>query len=247
MDTSDADPMVARRGLIDLIAETRSRSVRVALFGALVHRPDPDGVETDAERDAHLRVLQDTVRWISRVADLMRTGTDPWGEIPREACDWLTEFVSANREVARKVERMAELSGQVAQAAAKRPFNLGISLRAHYDFRRDGFMDLITAFCDGMWASIDAERAEAVSSAARTARTVQSAMDRLETIGRHVRFVSLNASIEATHIGAGGKGIGVIANEFKNLSEEIQALAISARKDVAAIVGDARVRTRTRP
>ena len=67
---TDSDLVAQRRALIDLIAETRSRSIRVALFGSLLHRTDPDGLETDEQRSSNLRVLLDTVRWIDRVNKL---------------------------------------------------------------------------------------------------------------------------------------------------------------------------------
>ena len=59
---------------------------------------------------------------------------------------------------------------------------------------------------------------------------------RLEKIGKHVRLVSLNASVEASRVGDAGRGLGVIATEFKSLAEEIQGLASNARSNIDDLV-----------
>ena len=233
MTLDDADLAKSRRALIDLIATTRARSVRVALFGSLLHRPDPDGAESAEEREAQVNVLIDTVRWIERVAVLLEKGTDPWNEIPDNLCQWVFTFVDERPVPVKKIREMANISSAVANAAKVGATDLGQALRDHYAIRRDGFMDAVTEFCDGIWAAIDQERDEDIARAAATGKAIQIALSRLEGIGKHVRLVSLNASVEAARIGESGLGIGVIASEFKTLAEEIQALAVSASTDIS--------------
>ena len=234
MVSTVSDAASARRLLIDLIAETRSRAVRVALFGALVHRPDPDGIDVDNE--GNLRVLLDTARWIERVASLVETQKDPWEEIPEDQCAWLSSFVADNPIIVEKLRTISELSSRVAVAAEDGSEDLGPALRAHYAFRRDGFMGVVGNFCDQIWASIDEERQRAIKQTRDVGTTIRNTMERLESIGKHVRLVSINASVEAARLGDSGQGIGFIAKEFKTLAEEVQKLAISARADVASIV-----------
>ena len=230
-----SDAASTRRFLIDLIAETRSRAVRIALFGTLVHRPDPNGIDVDNE--GNLRVLLDTARWIKRVALLVETRKDPWEEIPEDLCVWLGSFVAENPMIVEKLRIISELSSRVAVAAEDGSEDLGPALRAHYAFRRDGFMDDVGNFCDQIWASIDDERQRAILQTRDAATTIRTTMERLEIIGKHVRLVSINASVEAARLGDSGQGIGFIAKEFKSLAEEVQKLATSARAEVTSIVG----------
>lgn len=72
-----------------------------------------------------------------------------------------------------------------------------------------------------------------------TPEALRHAIDRVATlrarvirVGKHVRLVSLNASVEAARAGDVGKGLMVIAHEFKSLAEEIQSLAKDARGDM---------------
>jgi hypothetical protein len=225
----------ARRELIDLVAETRSRAVRIALFGALLHRPDPDGNETEDERAKNLKVLLDTQTWIQRVADLLETGRDPWGDLPDPVCAWLKTFVKQMPEITRQMQRMAEVSTRVAEAAQSAPSDLGEALRQHFDARRNGFMATITAFCDSLWHSMDTERDAEVARARETVETTLKAIKRIEEIAKHVRLVSINTSIEASKLAERGAGIGFIAAEFKSLAEELQDLSGTVREDVSTL------------
>ena len=96
-------------------------------------------------------------------------------------------------------------------------------------------MEAVTAICDAMWASIDQEREEQVKLAKATGKTTLQTLARLEDIGQHVHLVSLNASVESARLGDAGRGITVIAVEFKSLAEEIQSLSVSAKADIAKL------------
>ncbi|WP_187431591.1 hypothetical protein ROLI_022630 [Roseobacter fucihabitans] len=47
--------------------------------------------------------------------------------------------------------------------------------------------------------------------------------------------MSINASMEASRAGEAGKGLAIIAQEFKTLAEEVQQLTSSAREDIQNI------------
>ena len=81
------------------------------------------------------------------------------------------------------------------------------------------------------------------------AEAIGKTLTRLEHIGKHVRLVSLYASVEASRVGDAGRGLGVIAVEFKTLAEEIQMLAVTARADIAEMTqnGDAPHQIGTNP
>lgn len=223
----------ARRTMVDLLAEARSRAVRVALFGELLHRPDPDGRETTAERDNHLAVLIDTVAWIERTAQLVTSGRDPWDKFPEPLCAWLLGFVAQKPDLPDYLTRMAQVSRRVATAAEAGSKDLGPALRDHYDVRRRGYMTALTDFCDIVWAEIDQQRDSDLDRAEKAMTATRGALTRMEKISTHVRLVAINAAIEANKLGDQGRGIAFIAAEFKALAEELQVLSSDAQKNMA--------------
>ena len=105
----------------------------------------------------------------------------------------------------------------------------------HAVFGRETFFPAISKLCDAFWSDLDTQRHAEMARANDSSDAIGSTLSRLEHIGKHVRLVSLNASVEAARVGEAGKGLGVIAQEFKSLAEEIQHLAQSARSDINSI------------
>jgi hypothetical protein len=62
---------------------------------------------------------------------------------------------------------------------------------------------------------------------------VHVALERTGSIARHVRLVAINAAIEANRLGDDGRGIAFIANEFKDLAEELQSIAMDAQTSLS--------------
>ncbi|WP_425099478.1 hypothetical protein [Tropicibacter sp. S64] len=224
-----------RRALVDLVAESRSRAVRVALFGTLLHRPDPDGRERDADREHNLKVLKDTVRWLDRAHEIVNTLHDPWEEYSDETCKWLRRFIEAESAIVPHLDAMARGSQRVVQAADRGGAELGTALQEHYELRRGQFMPVVTRFCDTVWRDIDERRDAEVEAAAGAVAATQQTLKRMETISKHVRLVAINAAIEASKLGDLGRGIGFIASEFKTLAEELQMLSSTALREMEGL------------
>ncbi|MBY5932849.1 hypothetical protein KUV51_07545 [Tateyamaria omphalii] len=235
---TDAERFAQRRLAIDLIATTRARAIRSALFGSYIFRVNPLGPES-AETRAHWRiVLREQYDAIERAAALVQ-GSDPMQMIPDWVCDWIGQHGANNpRSVAAFVE-MRDLTYDVVLATEGDDVQqLRDALAEHLRVGRGGFFEKVTAFCDGLWANLDAKRHQEVEHAAAAGQAITKTLSRLEQIGKHVRLVSLNASVEAARVGDAGRGLGVIAVEFKTLAEEIQMLATTARRDIAAMTGN---------
>ncbi|WP_425073073.1 methyl-accepting chemotaxis protein [Sagittula sp. S175] len=224
-----------RRAMIDLVAESRSRAVRIALFGEMLHRPDPEGRETEAERANSLKVLLDTIRWLERAHGLLTTFEDPWEEYPTEYVVWLKQFARAEPEAIEALGNMVDVSRAVGQAAETRNGQLGVALRAHDEARRGVFMPAITRLCNRIWAHIDNQRVKERGQAEGAVATTRKALQRMEQIATHVRLVAINAAIEANKLGDDGRGIAFIAAEFKSLAEELQTLSATARNDISSM------------
>ncbi|WP_147104410.1 methyl-accepting chemotaxis protein [Tateyamaria sp. syn59] len=235
---TDAERFAQRRSAIDLIATTRARTIRAALFGSYLFRVNPLGPE-DAETRAQWRVvLREQGEAVARAASLVQ-GSDPLQAVPGWVCDWIGQHGAAHpRSVAAFVE-MRDLTHAVVIAAEGDDVRqMRDALAEHLRVGRGGFFEKVTAFCDGLWADLDATRHQELEHAAAAGQAITKTLGRLEQIGKHVRLVSLNASVEAARVGDAGRGLGVIAVEFKTLAEEIQMLATTARRDIAAMTGN---------
>lgn len=236
---TDAERFAQRRSAIDLIATTRARAIRSALFGSYLFRANPFGPET-AETRAHWRaVLREQYEALARSAALVQ-GSDPMQQVPDWVCDWIGQHGADNPRSVAVFVQMRDLTHDVVLAAeADDTARLRDALDVHLRVGRGGFFESVTEFCDGLWANLDATRHHEVERAEAAGKAISRTLTRLEQIGKHVRLVSLNASVEAARVGDAGKGLGVIAVEFKTLAEEIQRLATTARTDIAAMAGQA--------
>lgn len=70
-----------------------------------------------------------------------------------------------------------------------------------------------------------AARNRADQSAREAQARALDARERIDTIARTVRLISLNARVEAAHAGDAGRAFGVIAEEIKALSEQTEAVS----------------------
>lgn len=236
-----------RRAAIDLVATMRARSIRAALFGAYLFRQHPTQPEDAATRDRWHGILREQRDALARSASIVM-GRDPLGEVPEEVCAWISEHGKARSEDTAAFAKMVRLTEDIVTAVdADDQDALEKALQRHFTFGRGGFFETVTQFMDGLWADLDAQRHAEVENAQATGAAITKTLTRLEHIGKHVRLVSLNASVEAARVGDAGRGLGVIAVEFKTLAEEIQLLATTARADIAEMTGQDGQASRTRP
>ena len=224
-----------RRALIDFIATGRARAIRVAMFGNMIFRPNPHEADTQDEISAWYAAMHEQITGLERATTIMRTGRDPEGTLPAEICAWIGRRGAAHGATD-TMARMATMSKAIETALKKGDAGATkAALSEHLQFGRTQFFEDVTGFCDTLWADLDATRLKEVEAANAKAEAISKTLSRLEKIGKHVRLVSLNASVEAARVGDEGRGLGVIAAEFKTLAEEIQLLSTTARADIFAM------------
>jgi len=234
---AEAALFAQRRAAIDVIATTRARAIRAALFGAYLFRTNPLSPEDAGTRANWKAILREQYDALDRAAALAQ-GSDPLGQVPQELCAWIGEHGARCPEHVAAFYHIRDLTMGILEAVESDDITrLQTALHNHFVFGRGGFFETVTEFCDGLWETLDARRHEEVAQATAAGQAISSTLSRLEQIGKHVRLVSLNASVEAARVGDAGRGLGVIAVEFKTLAEEIQALAVTARADIATLTG----------
>lgn len=231
--SDDAALFSHRRAAIDLIATTEACLMRAALSGAYLFRAHPTAPEDDKARAEWRAALADQCAQLSRISTLL-TGTDPTGTLAAPACAWLGDFATTRPKQRAAFDRSRDLTHDILRAVDGGDAHaIETAMNAHLAHGRGGFFDLVTEFCEGLWARLDRDQRQGVIK--DTAATITKTLQRLEHIGKHVRLVSLNASVEAARVGDAGRGLGVIAVEFKTLAEEIRRLATTASADIAAM------------
>lgn len=240
--TPPADDVVARfarrRAAIDMIGSIRVRNARVSLFATSLFRTNPNRQEPQATRDAWIAVLDQELIEMQRICALL-TGHDPSCQTGDTVCAWISEHAASQPETVRAFQRALALATELV-AAVKTDDLVAMerAVDAQKAFGRGGFYDVATRFCDGLWAHLDAKRHSEMDRAKATTKAITDTLVRLDHIGKHVRLVSINASVEAARVGDTGRGLGVIAVEFKTLAEEIRRLATTAHTDIANMLDE---------
>lgn len=235
-DTSDVhvlveDTFALRRDTIDAIANIRAKTIRVGLFGRMIYLPDPKYRDDKSHLDMVRDILLDEVAQMARIRCLL-TGTYTDDDIAFTIREWIFEMAQTMPHETDEILRMVALSEDVAKASTEGDEALAKALDDHMKRGRGSFHEKVTRFCNGLWTNLDAQREKEAQGAAQRSQAVSKILSRLEYIGKHVRLVSLNASVEAARAGDAGRGLAVIATEFKTLAEEIQSLATSARVEI---------------
>lgn len=223
-----------RRAAIDMIATLRARMIRCALFATYVLRPNPIAPETEETRAGWCARFDEQYDGIRRSFSLL-SGTDPEGVLPQDICDWIARSMTEQPDHMAILNKMRGLTDDLRAALSGTDAQLDAAMKAHFDFGRGPFYDAVTQVCDGLWAQLDQQRDRDINQAHEAGDAIKDVLGRLERIGKHVRLVSLNASVEAARVGEAGKGLGVIAVEFKSLAEEIQHLTATARSNIDAL------------
>ena len=238
-----SDEVVARfarrRAAIDMIGSIRVRNARVSLFATSLFRTNPNGPEPQATRDAWIAVLDQELIEMQQICDLL-TGHDPSCQTCGTVCACISDHAARQPETVKAFQRALALAKHMVTAIKSDDLiAMEKAVEAQKAFGRGGFYDVATEFCDGLWAHLDARRHSEIDRAKATTKTIADTLVRLDHIGKHVRLVSINASVEAARVGDAGRGLGVIAVEFKTLAEEIRRLATTARTDIASMLDEA--------
>lgn len=223
-----------RRAAIDVVATTRATIIRCGLFGSYLFRPNPLREDTAETRQSWIDEMWLQFNHLNRAAQMV-AGRDPNEEFADQICTWLAHCADRKLNETGALQDMVRMTRTMIEAVPAGGHTFEKLLIDHAVYGRRSFFPAISILCDSFWADLDLQRHNEVMRAQETGDTIGTTLSRLEHIGRHVRLVSLNASVEAARVGDAGKGLGVIAQEFKSLAEEIQHLANHARADIDGI------------
>jgi len=236
---SDSVPSIASfdhtdvRQAIDRIVTLRMLTVRVGYYALLLHRPNPQGTDSPAQRDMWLESLRESVASYGEVTELLEIGT-ALANVEPGISAWIYNIVRDFKVEVGMVSTMNRLTQQIGAHALDAGPEQNARMLNHVAESRGGFYEAVASIFEALQLDLEEARSKGLRRAASSAIALATRLNRLERIGKHVRIVSLNASVEAARVGDAGRGLSVIASEFKTLAEEITEIARDAKNDIDA-------------
>jgi methyl-accepting chemotaxis protein len=95
------------------------------------------------------------------------------------------------------------------------------------DFVKTTLLDTLNAIVEGMNRALHYVVSQRQSHLASQSKTIRSSISELEKISRMIMIISVNASIEASRVGAEGRGFSAVAGEIRNLSQSANKVITS--------------------
>ena len=158
-------------------------------------------------------------------------------EIAALNADQLDRIVTSSAEQSSVVERTAAAIAEIDQGAGH-VARTTESLRALAGTLADSAdaydsgIDVVLAALDGLVSTVEAAASFATAMESGSAE-IRTFLEQLRRIARQARLLGINAAIEAAHLGDGGHGFVIVANEVKKLAGSTADSATA----VAAIEG----------
>ncbi|WP_298836168.1 methyl-accepting chemotaxis protein [uncultured Roseobacter sp.] len=215
------------REAIDRVATLRAQVVRVALDISQLNRA---GKSTSA-LVTELTALAGSVQLAVSVVG----GNDVFPDLPEPLSHWIAAQCEPLKNERRVVTAAAEATGSLVRRIENDEEISDEALARYVSSGKGEVFTAVTTIINHLWEGIEEGRAAQLAVAAESARNLEASLDRLDRIGRYVRSMSINASVEASRAGDAGKGLTIIAHEFKTLAEEVQQLIMTARTDIRDI------------
>ncbi|GFE50288.1 hypothetical protein So717_20410 [Roseobacter cerasinus] len=216
------------RAAIDRVATLRTLVLRIGLtISQHASESADDKRQTlQADVDAQVQTLRQTIEVLQ--------GTAHFDDLPEALSHWLAALAESQSTEMAVIGRMVSRTDELCAALQQDGPSPQI-LDSYIAFAEREFFDAVSTVMDHIWAQMDDNRAAQLDRAMQSAARLAEGLNRLERIGKYVRSMSINASVEASRAGEAGKGLVIIAQEFKTLAEEVQELTLSAREDIQTI------------
>lgn len=221
-------------GVVRRLDLLRLATVRIGYYATLLYRPNPDRADTAAEREEWLGILKECVAAFEEISGLLEHGT-AMADVDPGISAWVYRTAKTYPQEVRMIARLNNLCKGVFAHALETGPEQNDRLVEHMKIARGGFYQAIARICDALDADLLEARTAGLQRTAASATALAQRLRRLAFIGKHVRIASLNASVEAARAGDAGRGLSIIAHEFKALAEEISEIAREAHDDVAEI------------
>lgn len=226
---------------IDVIATTRAKFFGCGHCARALARPTSMEDADSEKRLSYLRELHGNLQTLERAQAILNS-KDPEAELRDDAVKWMNQVARQEKVLLKRMTKTVTATrdlyeaGQAFVASGFRNIEAFDAAMHMHASEKAAYFKEVTDFIAKCWVEFERARKEQIEQATQAGQLIDQTLARLEKIGKHVRLVSLNASVEASRVGDAGRGLGVIATEFKSLAEEIQGLAANARSNIDDLV-----------
>ncbi len=229
------DPAAALRALAALPVMVRMQSLRILMFlSGLIITEDPE------MRDSAFGAMKLAFGGIDNALEIL-SGWQDRHDLNPEARRLLAAVMSdhadsldAPRELCERAHRMAE---RVFEGDRPTSEEYDALMRWTYG----SFHPEMLALASRMAEAGDALRHDLEVAAHDARHRAIDARNRIDSIARTVRLISLNARVEAARAGSSGRAFGVIADEIKSLSEQTEKVSAEMGTSVDEIMANFRI------
>jgi hypothetical protein len=212
----------------DQISLIKARGIRIALIASMICSSPPEKLPNQRE------ALQQAIKeW-----DLSLTialGTQQLPNLTLRETGWIRGPIVGNPEW---VEALQTADAFVQAIGGEFLNSESPSHTLVEDFVAYGSVHLRITVDDivrAIWNDINARRDSAFREARRGSLMVNEAMRQITGISKSVRLISLNAAVEAAHVGSAGRGFAVITQEIRSISEQIEQATSKVTAEVTAL------------
>ncbi|QPH53431.1 methyl-accepting chemotaxis protein [Pontivivens ytuae] len=229
------DPAAAMRAVAALPIMVRTQILRILMFlGGVILTEDRE------IRDGSFAAMKLAFEGVDNALDIL-SGWQSRRDLNPEARQVLATVMAdhagslnAPRELRGRAERMAERA-----LRGDRPTSAEYDALLRWTY--SSFHPEMLALSSRMKEAGDAMRRSREDAAHEARHRAVDARDRIDTIARTVRLISLNARVEAARAGAAGRAFGVIADEIKSLSEQTEKVSAEIGTSVDEIMANFRI------
>lgn len=131
-----------------------------------------------------------------------------------------------SEELSRFVSIAGSIQGRLAEPVSTRRTE---SIEELAGFVKSTLLDTLNAIVEGISRALDYVVSERQSHLGQQSKTIRSSISELEKISRMIMIISVNASIEASRVGAEGRGFSAVAGEIRTLSQSANKVISTLR------------------
>jgi len=239
-------------GLQSLIRQIRTSAEQIASTGTtIVSLTDQDRRIVEDEQASVAAMVStmtemgESVKDVAQNMEMLSSSVEQTLPSVAEVTSSITNIASGTTDLARQTQRMISVLDEAVRMLEGVTEQTEVSRQLSEETSQDALegQQAVEQVRESMntiqQTNLNAK--EAITRLAQQSRDIGTILDVIRSITEQSSLLALNASIIAAQAGSQGKGFSVIADEMKNLANEVEA----STKNIAAIVRSVQQETNT--
>lgn len=207
----DQEEVLAR--LINIAGRMRMLSHRIVLFALLTAQERDPG-----ERQQLSHIGSKSLDDFGRTHDVIVHGDKEDDLPPMFSPTVVRLFEDANKTGTNPINQFLQSCQKILESIDTAG-DVPLEIKELSVFVATDLLDFLNRVTDGFKADLDGMAMAKKSDAVDRQKVIEDAVNSIDEISSQVKFIALNASIEAARAGKSGRTFAVIAKEIRSLSE----------------------------